>query len=91
MNEAGARLPACAMTMWRHDAVMSKGTGADCMGDPLVAVAWLARTARDLGAPLRAGDVVLSGALGPVVPVAAGDVFRAEITGIGAVSAEFVS
>jgi 2-oxopent-4-enoate hydratase len=88
---AGLDLPACAMTMWRHDAVVSKGTGADCMGDPLVAVAWLARTARDFGAPLRAGDVVLSGALGPVVPVAAGDVFRAEITGIGAVSAEFVS
>jgi len=84
-------LPACAMTMWRHDDVVSKGSGADCMGDPLRAVAWLARTAHQLGAPLRAGDVVLSGALGPVVPIVAGDVFRAEITGIGTVSAEFRS
>jgi 2-oxopent-4-enoate hydratase len=88
---AGVDLSACVMTMWRNNVVVSKGAGADCMGDPLRAVAWLARTARDLGAPLRAGDVVLSGALGPVVPVVAGDVFRAEITGIGVVSAEFRS
>jgi 2-oxopent-4-enoate hydratase len=88
---SGLDLPTCAMTMWRHDDVVSEGAGADCMGDPLHAVAWLARTARELGAPLRAGDVVLSGALGPVVPIVAGDVFRAEITGIGAVSAEFRS
>jgi 2-keto-4-pentenoate hydratase len=78
-----------AMTMWRGQHVVSQGTGAACMGNPLTAVAWLARTAHHYGRPLRAGEIVLSGALGPMVPVAPGDGFRAEITGLGAVSATF--
>lgn len=84
---------AVTMTMTRSTAdkteIVSEGTGADCLGDPLAALAWLATDARDRGSPLRAGDVVLSGALGPMVPVAAGDTFRADITGLGTVSARF--
>lgn len=58
-------------------------------GDPLLALAWLARTARDLGDPLRAGQVVLSGALGPMVASPPGSVLSAEISGLGSVSATF--
>ena len=79
----------CSMTMWRGRDVVSAGTGAACMGSPLAAVAWLARTARDYGRPLRAGEIVLSGALGPMVPVAPGDGFRADISGLGEVSVTF--
>lgn len=68
---------------------VSTGTGAACLGDPLEALRWLAVTARDLGDPLRAGQVVLSGALGPMAPVAAGNTVTAEITGLGSVSATF--
>jgi 2-keto-4-pentenoate hydratase len=82
-------LSACTMTMWRADQVVSTGSGAACLGDPLNAVAWLATTTRELGRPLRAGEIVLSGALGPVVPVTAGDSYLAEISGLGSVSAVF--
>jgi hypothetical protein len=61
------------------------------VGDPLVAVAWLATAARDYGMPLRAGDIVLSGSLGPMVPVAPGDTLRAELTGLGCVHASFTN
>ncbi|WP_425826924.1 2-keto-4-pentenoate hydratase [Streptomyces fractus] len=78
-----------AMTLKRHGETVSTGDGAACLGDPLTALAWLARTARDVGDPLRAGQVVLSGALGPMVPAAAGDTFTADITGLGSVSVRF--
>jgi 2-keto-4-pentenoate hydratase len=69
--------------------VVSQGTGAACLGDPLVALAWLARTARDLGDPLRAGYVVLSGALGPMVAVRPGIAVTATVSGLGDVGTRF--
>jgi len=77
------------MTMRRDGAVVSHGDGRACLGDPLNALAWLAATAIEIGAPLRAGDLVLSGALGPMVPVSAGDVFTADIAPLGTVTARF--
>jgi 2-keto-4-pentenoate hydratase len=77
------------MNLRRDDEVVSTGSGSACLGDPLIAVAWLAATARNHGRPLRAGEVVLSGALGPMVPVAPGDSFHAEISGLGEVRASF--
>lgn len=77
------------MTMWVGDEPVSSGNGRACLGDPLTALVWLARTARDLGDPLRSGQVVLSGALGPMAPARAGDLVRAEISGLGAVEFSF--
>ncbi|MFC9842827.1 2-keto-4-pentenoate hydratase [Streptomyces sp. NPDC060223] len=77
------------MRMYANDALVSEGRGADCLGDPLAALLWLARTAREYGDPLRAGQVVLAGALGPMVPVSPGDIVRAEISGLGTVTATF--
>lgn len=79
----------CAMNLQRNGAPASAGNGAACMGNPLNAVVWLARTMQRMGAPLRAGELVLSGALGPMVEVCPGDAFSAEIRGLGAVTALF--
>jgi 2-keto-4-pentenoate hydratase len=65
------------------------GHGSACLGDPLLALGWLARTAAELGDPLRPGQVVLSGALGSMVPTPPGTHIRAEIDGVGTVSARF--
>lgn len=68
---------------------VSTGAGAASLGHPITAVAWLAKELSAMGTPLRAGEVVLSGALGPVVPVRAGAVYEAEISGLGSVRAVF--
>jgi 2-keto-4-pentenoate hydratase len=77
------------MEMSLDGAVVSRGEGSACLGDPLEALAWLARTARDFGEPLRAGQVILSGALGPMVPVGPGATVSARISGLGSVTATF--
>lgn len=78
-----------AMTMPIGESQVSEGTGAACLGDPVAAVVWLAQTASALGRPLRAGQVVLSGALGPMRAVAAGQSVTATLSGLGSVSASF--
>ncbi len=67
----------------------SSGTGAACLGDPLEALRWLAVQAQRFGDPLRAGQVILSGALGPFVPFAPGDRVQATISGFDPLSVEF--
>jgi 2-keto-4-pentenoate hydratase len=77
------------MQLTQDGAVVSAGRGSDCLGSPLNALRWLARTARDNGSPLRAGHIVLSGALGPMVAACPGRTYVAEIDGIGSVEVSF--
>jgi 2-keto-4-pentenoate hydratase len=85
----GLDLRALEMKMIRRDEVVSKGTGAACLGNPLNAMAWLASELARRKRPLRAGEIVLSGALGPMVAVGPGDIYETSITGLGSVTARF--
>ncbi len=82
-------LAAVKMQLHKNGDLVSEGVGAACLGSPLKALVWLAQTFADLGTPLKAGDIVLSGALGPMCAGEAGDTFAASIEGFGAVSFTF--
>lgn len=78
-------LGSAGMELRHNGRIASVGSGAACMGHPLRAMLWLARTMARLGQPLRAGDVVMSGALGPMVPLRPGDDLDLSIAGLGRV------
>lgn len=80
----------CQMTMAKNGEQVSSGSGAACLGSPINATLWLARTMAALNTPLQAGEVILSGALGPMSNVQAGDTFKASFSGLGEVSIGFV-
>jgi len=82
-------LTACAMQMKRGETVVSQGNGRACLGSPLNAAIWLADTMVRCGRPLQAGDIVLTGALGPMVAVTEPSRYDVSIDGLGTVSALF--
>ncbi len=82
----GLDLWSCGMVMEINGEVVSMGAGAAVLGHPLNAAAWLARTLAARGEPLTAGQIVLAGALGPMIALIPGDHVRAVIGGVGEVS-----
>ncbi len=83
---AGLDLEGAAMEMFVDGHVASTGVGAAALGNPLNAAAWLAQTLAARGEPLQAGDVLLAGALGPMVTLMRGNRIKATIAGIGSCS-----
>jgi 2-keto-4-pentenoate hydratase len=82
-------LRTCGMLMERKGKVVSLGVGAACLGHPLNAALWLARKMVEVGRPLQAGDVIMTGALGPMVTVEPGDLIETTIAGLGVVRTAF--
>ena len=80
---------ATEMALTCDGATVSAGTGAACLGHPVNAVVWLANAVAERGDPLRAGEVILSGSLGPLVAVERGKTYEATFTGLGTVRAVF--
>jgi 2-keto-4-pentenoate hydratase len=75
----------CGMVMECDGEVVATGAGVACSGSPINSTLWLARVMVKAGRPLRAGDVVLSGALGPMVSAVPGAAFEARIEGLDSV------
>ncbi len=82
-------LAAAEMTVTCEGEAVSAGSGAACMGHPVNAVVWLANAMAEQGDPLRAGEIVLSGSLGPLVAADPDSTYEATITGLGSVRAVF--
>ncbi|MDE0797685.1 MAG: fumarylacetoacetate hydrolase family protein [Alphaproteobacteria bacterium] len=87
----GLDLRECGMVMEIKGEPISVGAGIACLGSPITASLWLARVMARVGRPLLEGDVILSGALGPMAGVNRGDVVEARINGVGMVRAEFAA
>jgi 2-keto-4-pentenoate hydratase len=87
LSNFDARL--CGVMMERAGEPISVGAGAASMGNPVNAALWLARKMVHVGLPLKQGDVILSGALGPMVPVEPRDSIEVRINGLGSIRAIF--
>lgn len=77
------------MELSKNGEVVSTGGGFACMNNPINAVVWLAKKLSEFGITLKAGEVILSGALGPVSPVIAGDSVVCQIGNVAEVAVNF--
>jgi 2-keto-4-pentenoate hydratase len=84
-----AKLGDVVVQMRLNGAISADGRGTACLGNPANAVAWLAGALTRLGDRLRAGDVVMSGALAKMVPAEAGSRFEADFGAFGMVTLQF--
>jgi 2-keto-4-pentenoate hydratase len=84
-----AALASVALSVEHNGVVAAEGRGEACLGNPAIAVAWLAQALAQFGDRLRAGDVVMSGALAKMLAAAPGDRFKADFGAMGTVSVSF--
>ena len=82
-------LGTCGMVLEKNGEIVATGAGAAALGHPANAVAWLANTLGAFGIPFKAGELILSGSLAPLVPAVAGDRFTMQIEGLGGCSIAF--
>jgi len=79
----------CKAVVTKNGKPLSEGVGAATLGSPLKAVAWLANTLGERGIPFKAGEIILSGSLVPLEPVAPGDKMHVSIDGLGECDVSF--
>jgi 2-oxopent-4-enoate/cis-2-oxohex-4-enoate hydratase len=88
-DPAGMALEEVRMEMFHNGKPAGSGAGSAVQGHPAEAVAWLVNTLGRFGVVLQKGQIVLSGALAPLVPVSPGDTFDLAMTGLGTASIRF--
>ena len=90
--QVGVDLSAVSVSLRRNADVVASGSGADVLGHPAMAVAWLANTFASMGRDLPSGSLVLSGSVTASVSCAPGDEFTATFShGLGQVRCAFVT
>ncbi|MFZ2123000.1 MAG: 2-oxopent-4-enoate hydratase [Rhodoferax sp.] len=82
-------LSTCGMVLEKNGDIIGTGAGAAALGSPVNAVTWLVNTLGRLGIGMKAGEVILSGALAAMSPARVGDNFRVSIGGMGSCSVRF--
>jgi len=73
----------------RNGEVVAEGRSDAVLGNPVTAVAWLARKVDQFGVRLRAGDIVLPGSCTRAIDARPGDDFVADFLGLGSVRLSF--
>ncbi|MBB5514377.1 2-keto-4-pentenoate hydratase [Rubricella aquisinus] len=82
----GIDLTTLGVRAMRNGDEVGTGTGAACLDHPLNALGWLADALIAIGEPLRAGQIVITGSLTPVLPLATGDHYAADFDHLGSVT-----
>lgn len=75
---------------YRNGALAGEGSGANVLGDPRIALAWIANELCTYGEGLRAGDLVMTGTCVIPVTVSAEDRIKADFGELGSLEVEFV-
>lgn len=83
LQDKSIDLYSCGMVLEKNGEICSLGTGAACLGHPYKAGLWLAKKMIEINQPLKAGEILLTGALGPMVAIYPGDHIKAVIGGLG--------
>ena len=84
-------LPTVPMILTKNGEVVGEGTGEAVLGDPAIAVAWLANRLYGYGVELKKGEVILSGAFSAAPEAVKGDTFTADFGPVlGKVTAKFI-
>ncbi|WP_408011119.1 2-keto-4-pentenoate hydratase [Pseudalkalibacillus sp. A8] len=82
-------LRSTSMTLYKNDDLIATGAGASALGHPAHAIAWLVNKLHEYGIPLKAGELILPGALSAALVVSSGDTITAQFGSLGSVSVSF--
>lgn len=88
-NVTDVDLKQIGMALYKNNTLINTGVGAAALGDPAKCVAWLANKLHAYGIQLKAGEVILAGALSAAAPAVAGDTFQAKFAHLGEVTVFF--
>ncbi|WP_026566859.1 2-keto-4-pentenoate hydratase [Bacillus sp. UNC41MFS5] len=85
----GLDLRTQGMVLYKNEELVATGVGTAALGHPAQAVAWLANKLHEFGITLKAGELILPGALSGAIAVKEGDMIVADFGPLGTVSVTF--